>query len=58
MYVQQQAILYLSIELTRWYVRLQVAEKLGKLCRDETFEGTNFYPNAFEQFVLANTEVD
>ncbi|KAG7397921.1 Vacuolar protein-sorting-associated protein 36 [Phytophthora boehmeriae] len=30
---------------------LKVAEELGKLCRDETFEGTNFYPNDFERFV-------
>ncbi|CAH0491126.1 unnamed protein product [Peronospora farinosa] len=30
---------------------LKVAEGLGKLCRDETFEGTNFYPNKFDQFV-------
>ncbi|KAG7381416.1 Vacuolar protein-sorting-associated protein 36 [Phytophthora pseudosyringae] len=36
---------------------LKVAEELGKLCRDETFEGTNFYPNKFEQFVQ-DTEVE
>ncbi|KAL4125041.1 hypothetical protein PRIC2_008631 [Phytophthora ramorum] len=34
---------------------LKVAEELGKLCRDETFEGTNFYPNEFESF-LQGTE--
>ncbi|CEG35700.1 vacuolar protein-sorting-associated [Plasmopara halstedii] len=31
---------------------LKVAEELGRLCRDETFEGTNFYPNKFIQFVV------
>ncbi|KAL3673252.1 hypothetical protein V7S43_000973 [Phytophthora oleae] len=36
---------------------LKVAEELGKLCRDETFEGTNFYPNKFDQFVQ-DTEVE
>ncbi|KAK1948005.1 Vacuolar protein-sorting-associated protein 36 [Phytophthora citrophthora] len=36
---------------------LKVAEELGKLCRDETFEGTNFYPNKFDQFV-ETTEVE
>lgn len=36
---------------------LKVAEELGKLCRDETFEGTNFYPNRFDQFV-ESTEVE
>ncbi|RLN89441.1 hypothetical protein BBJ28_00013825 [Nothophytophthora sp. Chile5] len=30
---------------------LKVAEELGKLCRDDTFEGTNFYPNEFARFV-------
>ncbi|KAF4321077.1 hypothetical protein BBO99_00002118 [Phytophthora kernoviae] len=30
---------------------LKVAEELGKICRDETFEGTNFYSNDFERFV-------
>ncbi|KAG6610146.1 putative vacuolar protein-sorting-associated protein [Phytophthora cinnamomi] len=33
---------------------LKVAEELGELCRDETFEGTNFYPNKFKQFVQDN----
>ena len=28
----------------------QVAEELGDLCRDETFEGLSFYPNAFPSF--------
>ncbi|KAG2772586.1 hypothetical protein JG687_00003510 [Phytophthora cactorum] len=36
---------------------LKVAEELGKLCRDETFEGTNFYPNKFEQFAQ-DTDVE
>ncbi|TYZ59771.1 hypothetical protein PybrP1_007654 [[Pythium] brassicae (nom. inval.)] len=30
---------------------LKVAEELGKLCRDDTFEGVNFYPNAFPDFI-------
>uniref|UniRef100_K3WPY1 Vacuolar protein-sorting-associated protein 36 n=1 Tax=Globisporangium ultimum (strain ATCC 200006 / CBS 805.95 / DAOM BR144) TaxID=431595 RepID=K3WPY1_GLOUD len=29
---------------------LKVAENLGKLCRDDTFEGINFYPNSFDMF--------
>ncbi|ETI43828.1 hypothetical protein L917_10912 [Phytophthora nicotianae] len=36
---------------------LKVAEELGKLCRDETFEGTNFYPNKFEQ-LMQDAEVE
>ncbi|CAH0477142.1 unnamed protein product [Peronospora belbahrii] len=41
--------MHTSIPLAWEY--LKVAEDLGKLCRDETFEGTNFYPNKFDQFV-------
>lgn len=37
--------LHTSVPLAWEY--LKVAEELGKLCRDETFEGTNFYPNRF-----------
>ncbi|GAB9465732.1 Vacuolar protein-sorting-associated protein [Globisporangium polare] len=31
---------------------LKVAEELGKICRDDTFEGTSFYTNRFDSFVL------
>lgn len=42
--------MHTSLPLASEY--LKVAEELGKLCRDETFEGTNFYPNMFIKFVL------
>lgn len=36
----------------------QVAEELGKLCRDDTFEGVNFYPNAFPEFITEQAPAD
>lgn len=35
----------LSVVLAR--ERLLAAEKIGKLCRDDTTEGLRFYPNLF-----------
>ncbi|OQR85612.1 vacuolar protein-sorting-associated protein [Achlya hypogyna] len=44
------AALHISISLAREY--LKVAEQRGKLCRDDTFEGLNFYPNRFAEFLI------
>ncbi|DAZ95899.1 TPA: hypothetical protein N0F65_012610 [Lagenidium giganteum] len=40
--------LHISLPLAWEY--LKVAEELGKICRDDTFEGINFFPNRFETF--------
>ncbi|TMW68759.1 hypothetical protein Poli38472_006227 [Pythium oligandrum] len=42
--------LHTSLPLAWEY--LKVAEGLGHLCRDETFEGTNYYPNLFAMLTI------
>jgi ESCRT-II complex subunit VPS36 len=42
--------LHVSLPLSLEY--LKVAEQLGKLCRDDTFEGVNFYPNRFDSYLV------
>lgn len=39
----------LSISLLLAQERLLTAERLGKVCRDESIEGLRFYPNLFLQ---------
>ncbi|GLD94965.1 hypothetical protein PINS_up003590 [Pythium insidiosum] len=48
--------LHTSLPLAWEYLR--VAEELGKLCRDETFEGINFYPNRFLSFDVNEITAD
>ncbi|CAK4510708.1 unnamed protein product [Aphanomyces euteiches] len=43
--------LALKISLPLALEYLKVAEQKGKLCRDDTFEGLNFYLNRFPEFV-------
>lgn len=37
----------LNISLLLAQERLSTAERLGKICRDESIEGLRFYPNKF-----------
>lgn len=44
--------------MLRPYVILQAAEARGNLCRDESGQGTLFYPNRFSEFVAKLTPVE
>ncbi|KDO18871.1 hypothetical protein SPRG_15699 [Saprolegnia parasitica CBS 223.65] len=44
------AEMQISLSLAHEY--LKVAEQRGKLCRDDTVEGLNFYPNRFPEFLV------
>lgn len=40
-------LLSLLLMIVCCMVRLLMAEKVGKLCRDDSVEGLRFYPNKF-----------